>query len=667
MYETDTWDKEYEQNEAEKANEDFPFIVPDDTSPEEVFEVMYDRKTLLVPRLQSMKNFIALHYTKTIKKNLTKYLADRILESGKQYSDIANVNKIKLNKAEFWSFGKYTLITQISFDANIDFGERNGIIKSYYATMEFDMEDHIKLVDIDISKQPVNVNPNGNPYYYVLDEYLIPVMNKALIEERAEDLLRGFNREGWADQHKNLPRTMAYKMGLNIVTLPLHKCKKNKSQLFFKKGTVTIDTDLKDENDKVITKRVDVEANTIVINTNAVHKDYCMLEIYHECLHFEWHYMFYLLQDMYTNDLRQIKKTRSVKWASKKKADALSWLEFQAVHGSFAVWMPTPFMKKQLETRSAQVSGMHPGAQYEHICMGIANEYKIPPFRVRARIVRMGIIEARGACNYLDDHFIQPFSFQHDKGSGDYTFFISREQFAKNYLKDKEFRKLIDSRKFMYVDGHVCVNDPDIYYQTSKGPRLKEEVLKHIDQYCLRFIEVYERDETYIFRFGRLHSDEEYNKHFLYFPPKEYSIEDPQPDVVHQQQINMRYLRSLPRFFPEMLTKLMEDCNVSVEELSGRTGISTRTINRLRNELRTEYSADQIVAIIVGLHLPPWVSDHVLKAASINFSDNLATFNYNYVVSCMFMDTFEAVKDHLSLMGLKNLCLDDPFTALDVV
>ena len=159
------------------------------------------------------------------------------------------------------------------------------------------------------------------------------------------------------------------------------------------------------ENDAKVKELEAKKDNLIeIIDFNKIDK---MLEIYHECLHFEWHYMFYLLQAMYTNDLRQIKKTRSVKWASKKKADALSWLEFQAVHGSFAVWMPTPFMKKQLETRSAQVSGMHPGAQYEHICMGIANEYKIPPFRVRARIVRMGIIEARGACNYLDDHFIQ--------------------------------------------------------------------------------------------------------------------------------------------------------------------------------------------------------------------------------------------------------------------
>ena len=663
MYETDTWDKAYVPNVTEIADEEFPYIVPDDASPEEVFEVMYDRKTLLVPRLQSMKNYIAFHYKRTIVKHLIKYLAVKVQDSGKQYSDAAKVNAVQLKEMNFWSFGKYTLIAQISLDADIDFGEWHGIKKSYYATMEFDMEDDIKLIRIVIDNQKTNVNENDSPNYYVLDQYLIPVMNKALIEERAETLLKTYNTAGWADQHNNTPGTMAQKMGLNIVMLPLHRCKKNKSQLFFKKGTVTVDTDEKDENNKVITKRVDVEGNTIVINLNAVRKDYCMLEIYHECVHFEWHYMFYLLQDMYTNDLRQIKKTRSVQWKGRKKADALSWLEFQAVHGSFAVWMPTPFMKKQIETRAAQAAGMHPGAMYECICMGIANEYKIPPFRVRARIVRMGQIEARGACNYLDDHFIQPFSFQHDKGSGDYTFFISREQFAKNYFQDKEFRKLIDSREFMYVDGHVCINDPGLFYQTNKGPRLKEEALKHIDRYCLRFVEVYERDETYIFRFGRLHSDEEYNKHFLYFPPREYTEEDPQPDAVHQQQINMRYLRKLPRFFPDMLVQLMKDCSVSIEELSGRTGISTRTINRLRNEPRTEYSADQIVAIIVGLHLPPWVSDQVLKATSISFSDNLATYNYSYVVSCMFMDTFEAVKGHLALMGLNNLCLEDPITA----
>ena len=61
-------------------------------------------------------------------------------------------------------------------------------------------------------------------------------------------LLQDNNYEGWNDQHKNVPGTIVRKMGLRTKMLPLHNCLKNKSQLFFKKGTVTVDTDQKDEN-----------------------------------------------------------------------------------------------------------------------------------------------------------------------------------------------------------------------------------------------------------------------------------------------------------------------------------------------------------------------------------------------------------------------------------
>ena len=659
MNEDEARETALEPEEMESSPEEFPFIIPEDSSPEEVFQMMPDCKTLLAPRLQSMKKYIAYHYRNAIIKQLNKFLAEKIQKSGKQYADSAVVSDLNMSRMSFWSIGKYRLAADIRLQVEIDFGKRQGIQRTYHGILRFDMADSIALRDIDITDQERDIEAEYSPLSQPLDEFLIPVMSKEKIEERAEQLLKACNHEGWEDEHKNVPYAIAKYLGLKIVRLPLHNSKKNKSQLFFKNGIVTIDTGERDEFDKPITQKVNVDAETIVINTNAVRRDLAKLEIYHECVHHEWHYMFYKLQDMYTNDLRKIRKSRSVRLAGRSKADALSWLEFQAMHASFAVWMPRPFMSREISERMAKLPGMHPGLQYEKICMGIAKDYNIPPYRVRARIIRMGRIKARGACNYLDDHFVSPFSFDHDKGSGNYTFFIDREQFSRNYEQDKDFRCLIDSRQFMYVDGHVCINDPTLFTQTPTGPGLVPKVLEHIDQYCLRFVEVYERDETYIYRFGRLHSDQEYNKHFLYFPPEQYTQMNPMPEEEAQQQKNMQYLSKLPRLFPEMLVQLMTDCKVSVEKLAGLTGMSTRTINRLRNEARPEYSIHQIVAIIVGLHLPPWISDELLDAASIRLSGNPAAYKYKCVVTCMFMEKYTTVQKHLAKIGVKNIVLDD--------
>ena len=186
MYDTDTWGRDYTLNAAELTDDAFPFIVPDDASPEEVFPVMDDRKTLLVPRLQSMKTYIAFHYKRTIIKRLNKYLADRIRLTGKQYAYIANVNDVQLGKMDFRSYGKYTLIARIAFEAWIDFGENTGVKRSYYAEMAFDMDDSIKLLSVDISERITDFHESGNPLYCKLDEYLIPIMSKSQMEQRAD-------------------------------------------------------------------------------------------------------------------------------------------------------------------------------------------------------------------------------------------------------------------------------------------------------------------------------------------------------------------------------------------------------------------------------------------------------------------------------------------------
>ena len=178
-------------------------------------------------------------------------------------------------------------------------------------------------------------------------------------------------------------------------------------------------------------------------------------------------------------------------------------------------------MQKELDAyrEAHHDSNNNRGAFFDGVSREIAMTYDIPKFRVRARFIRMGYIAARGALNYTDKRYIQPFAFDLDKGSGNYTFFITREQVASEYKTNPEFRLLLNSGRFVYVDGHICLNDPQYVYQTQHGPRLTKAALDRVDLCCLRFEDVYEQDDAYAFRYGRLNSDLEYNKHFLYFPP----------------------------------------------------------------------------------------------------------------------------------------------------
>lgn len=76
-----------------------------------------------------------------------------------------------------------------------------------------------------------------------------------------------------------------------------------------------------------------------------------------------------------------------------------------------------------------------------------------------------------------------------------------------------------------------------------------------------------------------------------------------------------RALDALPSSFHDALTHLMKQAHMTIEELEEQAFLSRRTISRLRTEERCDYSLDQVIAICVALHLPPWLSREMIQRA----------------------------------------------------
>lgn len=508
---------------------------PEDLLPEDVFPAFSEKKTLLIPKLQSMQSYIAFHYKKPITKRLCQWVIQNLNALYPNAEKIApDTDSITFPRMDFMRTSRTGLLADIQTKIDVQVyeeGAHTHIRGDFIVELYFDMSNGIKCLEYEIFTKGDVPNHDG---FWQLTNHLIPILKKTEIEENSAALLRQYHYEGWCDVKENSPFVLAKNMGLKIKYLPLHKNQKTRSILFFRAGSITIDQhdngqfpSIQHDGNHFVGKKIEqIDENTIVINTNAVHKDHSHLDVFHECVHYEWHYLFFRLQDMHSNDLRQIRKTRAVQidrntGRRKRKSDPLSWIEYQAIAGSFALWMPWGFMQKELDAyrEAHHDSNNNRGAFFDGVSREIAMTYDIPKFRVRARFIRMGYIAARGALNYTDKRYIQPFAFDLDKGSGNYTFFITREQVASEYKTNPEFRLLLNSGRFVYVDGHICLNDPQYVYQTQHGPRLTKAALDRVDLCCLRFEDVYEQDDAYAFRYGRLNSDLEYNKHFLYFPP----------------------------------------------------------------------------------------------------------------------------------------------------
>lgn len=110
--------------------------------------------------------------------------------------------------------------------------------------------------------------------------------------------------------------------------------------------------------------------------------------------------------------------------------------------------------------------------------------------------------------------------------------------------------------------------------------------------------------------------------------------------------------------FGESLKLLMNDRDVSVEQMESESGLSVSTVKRLR--AGQDASVEQIVAISVALHLPPTVSGDLLKMCGITLDfNNQKNTVYQMILTDHYKDGIEQVYAYLAACGcapLKTAC-----------
>ena len=246
-------------------------------------------------------------------------------------------------------------------------------------------------------------------------------------------------------------------------------------------------------------RRCAIPANTIVINTNAIKKEYSDFKIYHECVHYYEHCLFFRLQEMHHNDLLRMKTEEiEITEDEEKVNNPVYWMEKQANRCAYGLMLPANFMRRIMaEKRGTLNTYAHEGEKYEQIGLAIAEEYHIPHFRLRARMIQLGHIHAKGALNYVDRVRIQPYSFDEESlRRSEHTFNIDRVTAGCLYEKNLDFRKLLDSGKFIYADGHIVRNEPRFVEQAPWGHMLTPWASRRVDRCCLRFTRIYVQENA---------------------------------------------------------------------------------------------------------------------------------------------------------------------------
>lgn len=224
-----------------------------------------------------------------------------------------------------------------------------------------------------------------------------------------------------------------------------------------------------------------IKANTIIVNTNRIRLDYSAFNIFHECIHYLLHYMFYRLQQMASNDIRLVKIREVEIEDGKQLSDPIYFMEKQANRGAFALMMPAGDTRDRILNECAKVNTYKNfGEEFEIVGKNLSCQLGYPHFRIKPRMLQLGFFEARGALNYVDRHtLMQPFAFNREawRDSG-VTFVVKESTTNAQYRNNEDFKTVMDSGQFIYADGHIVRNEPRFVKQEGDKLILTDEAAK---------------------------------------------------------------------------------------------------------------------------------------------------------------------------------------------
>ena len=627
-----------------------------------------DEVIAFVPQVTDMDSYFTKHYANRIVDELNACLADGTLaeyihaeiKSERILPEECYVKGLsywRLNRTDFYIDADVRIELKVQTKAGID-------TDFFWLYVEFwfymDEEDE----ECDFSDCGLLENKPAHEDCWKLDQYLVPVLRRDEIDKYANEIWEKYFPEALKEPLLRHPKDLATKMGLSVLTKKLHKRNNVKGIIFFRDGSVMIqpprESGQKDDPEPIDLK---VPANTVVLNLQADSSYDYDLDLYHECVHYEWHYLFYRLQEMHNSDIHKLKKVKKTLEKGQRFSGPVDFMEHQARYGSYSLMMPHDFMNETIRSiykesfSSKRKDGYfdHDGMRFDYIGRKIADTYSLSKARVRARMLQLGYIAAVGALNYVDGRYIVPFAFSEtDNSGGNYTYVIDRQSVMKLYRTDKKFKQLMQSGQFVYADGHVVHCESAGLQHTPHGARLSAWANAHMDRISLRFSKTYIGDHKYKYKFGQMNSEDAL-KDSMRFLDINGSLSVKEADKLKNQ-----LMEEMPLSFHGALSYIMKG-RVTVDELTRRIPISRSTLMRLRTEERKEYQLDQVIAICVGLHLPPWLSAILLEKAGLSVKRYGPKGYYGTILDCFYMDTIKEVQQFLSDNGYDELMLNfDP-------
>jgi hypothetical protein len=424
-------------------------------------------------------------------------------------------------------------------------------------------------------------------------------------------------------------------------------------QICFSAGKVQLYDSLTAEQ-----KTRDVKRGTIVVDIATYYERNlgCVNNtIAHEAFHWHKHRVYASVRSLTTGEkfIQQRCATKaSTAYGSEESKDFTDEerMEWQANHVAPRILMP----RSTAEAKIAELYEFYDltnitdsetkGFVTECIIADLADFYKVSKQAAKIRMSELGFKEADNVLNY---------------DTYEYFSEITIQEAFQQYCDNEDFRSVIDSGLFIYVDGRYVINN-EKYVDNADGTlNLTEYASRNLEECCLQFS--YRRE--YRKSLDSVSGLVMYSK----TRTKQYNVDKARIAVDNAEELEKYKTDFLSQFkrnsqiksnFNNYLAGLMDNLHINSETFQERTLLSASQYSKIINDQQETYKFKTVMQICVGIGLSLSNATILLNHAGYTLTSSRTHSAYAYLLSLPINGDIDKCNMFLEILGVPQLVPD---------
>lgn len=400
-------------------------------------------------------------------------------------------------------------------------------------------------------------------------------------------------------------------------------------------GMITFEDETINVYDENIVSPIIVKSNTIVIDGD-IKTEYTdenlrdNFTIIHECVHYEYHQKYFYFKKISRSnyDFNGIYDNKSIRDEETKT------IEVQANNIASYILMP-----KQVIEAEVFLNCINENSTADDLSKAIQNmssRFNCSISALKLRLNKLGYTNLVGIYEFVNGKYIKPYLAK-EKMETNETYAINYIDFIMCRLIDNNLKEKLDKNSYLYIDGHICINDKKYVKYNNKKLSLTQYALNNISECCLKFKYSYNSNyDSKNYVLCRIKPVVNVEVKFIDSGNK---IANVNPiELGKNLKENLTFLKSLNGNFTDTIKKIMNEQEMTVERLAEYSNLSIRLVQNLRNNENYKPKKSTLLYICIGLELPYEYSMILFEKKGYNLKINseedylyntILMYNYN--------------------------------------